>query len=180
MVYRTIIGVIFHLFIIFQDWWCNFPFFKKTFHYNVSAILGEMCHSASLVTWMVNTNLKAQKLWSRHLSFLWIKFIWTNTAGGTSDKIRCPFGRWSILIGVCLLEFLCSGSDSRYSEPQGEAVHSLLPTRRAIYWYRKIHINYRSKFSYRFISSISIIYGNNNNKCLHQTSLKKNHSHHNS
>ena len=32
--------------------------------------------------------------------------------------------------------------------------------RNLIYRYRKIHIDYRSKFSYRFISSISIIYGN--------------------
>ena len=34
--------------------------------------------------------------------------------------------------------------------------------RNSIYRYRKIHIDYRSKFSYRFISSISIIYGNTN------------------
>ena len=32
--------------------------------------------------------------------------------------------------------------------------------RNSIYRYRKIHIDYRSKFLYRFISSISIIYGN--------------------
>ena len=32
--------------------------------------------------------------------------------------------------------------------------------RNSIYRYWKIHIDYRSKFSYRFISSISIIYGN--------------------
>ena len=32
--------------------------------------------------------------------------------------------------------------------------------RNLIYRYRKIHIDYRSKFSYRFISFISIIYGN--------------------
>ena len=34
--------------------------------------------------------------------------------------------------------------------------------RNSIYRYRKIHIDYRSKFSYRFISFISIIYGNTN------------------
>ena len=34
--------------------------------------------------------------------------------------------------------------------------------RNSIYPYKKIHIDYRSKFSYRFISSISIIYGNTN------------------
>ena len=32
--------------------------------------------------------------------------------------------------------------------------------RNSIYRYRKIHIDYRTKFSYRIISSISIIYGN--------------------
>ena len=37
--------------------------------------------------------------------------------------------------------------------------------RNSIYRYRKIHIDYRSKFSYRFISFISIIYGNTKNKC---------------
>ena len=34
--------------------------------------------------------------------------------------------------------------------------------RNSIYRYRKIHIDYPSKFSYRFISFISIIYGNTN------------------
>ena len=34
--------------------------------------------------------------------------------------------------------------------------------RNSIYRYRKIHIDYRSTFSYRFISFISIIYGNTN------------------
>ena len=36
MVYRTIMGVIFHLFIICYDWWCHFPFFKKSFCHNQS------------------------------------------------------------------------------------------------------------------------------------------------
>ena len=36
--------------------------------------------------------------------------------------------------------------------------------RNSIYRYRKIHIDYRSKFLYRFISSISIIYGNTSSK----------------
>ena len=36
--------------------------------------------------------------------------------------------------------------------------------RNSIYRYRKIHIDYRSKFSYRFISFISIIYGNTSYK----------------
>ena len=36
MVYLTIMGVIFHLFIICYDWWCHFPFFKKSFCHNQS------------------------------------------------------------------------------------------------------------------------------------------------
>ena len=35
--------------------------------------------------------------------------------------------------------------------------------RNSIYRYRKIHIDYRSKFLYRFISPVSIIYGNTKN-----------------
>ena len=38
--------------------------------------------------------------------------------------------------------------------------------RNSIYRYRKMHIDYWSKFSYRFISFISIIYGNTTTKCV--------------
>ena len=38
--------------------------------------------------------------------------------------------------------------------------------RNSIYRYRKIYIDYRLKFSYRFISSILIIYGNTNLQCI--------------
>ena len=41
MVYRTIIGVILHLFNICSGWLSNFPF-SKTFHHNGSAIFGGM------------------------------------------------------------------------------------------------------------------------------------------
>ena len=44
--------------------------------------------------------------------------------------------------------------------------------RNSIYRYRKIYIDYRSKFSYRFISSISIIYGNTSH---HQTTKQVKH-----
>ena len=37
----------------------------------------------------------------------------------------------------------------------------------SIYRYRKIHIDYRSKFLYRFISPTSIIYGNTSNVVSH-------------
>ena len=47
--------------------------------------------------------------------------------------------------------------------------------RNSIYRYRKFHIHYRSKFSYRFISSISIIYGNTTNFPSNLNYDKKNH-----
>ena len=77
------------------------------------------------------------------------------------------------LIGVCAdrdqPEFLCSGLDSRFLGDHvataGGCQRLLTHYRRrdvrnSMYQYRRIHIDYRSKFSYRFISSISIIYGN--------------------
>ena len=76
------------------------------------------------------------------------------------------------LIGVCAdrdqPEFLCSRSDSRclgvHVATAGGWLTRYRPreVRNSIYRYRKIHIDYRSKFFYRFISSISIIYGNTN------------------
>ena len=74
------------------------------------------------------------------------------------------------LIGVCAdrdqPEFLCSRSDSRHLEVHVATAGGWLTryrpreVRNSIYRYRKIHIDYRSKFLYRFISPISIIYGN--------------------
>ena len=80
------------------------------------------------------------------------------------------------LIGMCAdrdrPEFLCSRSDSRYLEVHVATAGGLLTryrsreVRNSIYRYLKIHIDYRSKFLYRFISPISIIYGNTNlNRC---------------
>ena len=74
------------------------------------------------------------------------------------------------LSGVCAdrdqPEFLCSRSDSRHLEVHVATAGGWLTryrpreVRNSIYRYRKIHIDYRSKFLYRFISPISIIYGN--------------------
>ena len=44
--------------------------------------------------------------------------------------------------------------------------------RNSIYRYRKIHIDYRSKFLYRFISPISIIYGNTNSHYEDKTVMR--------
>ena len=75
---------------------------------------------------------------------------------------------------MCQPEFLCSRSDSRHLPRSGPCGHSgrlsevvlthycRREVRNSINRYRKIHIDYRSKFSYRFISFISIIYGNTN------------------
>ena len=82
------------------------------------------------------------------------------------------------LIGVCAdrdqPEFLCSRSDSRCLEVHVATAGGWLTryrpreVRNSIYRYRKIHIDYRSKFLYWFISSISIIYGNTNFQKIHQ------------
>ena len=76
------------------------------------------------------------------------------------------------LIGVCAdrdqPKFLCSRSDSKYLEVHvatagGWLTHYRpLEVRNSIYRHQKIHIDYRSKFLYQFISTISIIYGNTN------------------
>ena len=74
------------------------------------------------------------------------------------------------LIGVCAdrdqPEFLCSRSDSTqvHVATAGGWLTRYRPreVRNSIYRYRKIHIAYRSEFLYRFISPISIIYGNTN------------------
>ena len=43
MVYRTIIDVILHLFIIIcYDLWCQLPYFKKSFRHNGSAVFAKM------------------------------------------------------------------------------------------------------------------------------------------
>ena len=102
MVYRTIIDVILHSFIICNDLWCQLPLI--------------------------------------HL------------IGVRADHDQ-P-------------EFHCSRSDSRYLEVHVATAGGWLTryhpreVRNSIYRYRKINIDHQSKFLYRFISPISIIYGN--------------------
>ena len=84
------------------------------------------------------------------------------------------------LIGVCAdrdqPEFLCSRSDSRHLEVHVATAGGWLTryrprdVRNSIYRYWKIHIDYRSKFLYRFISPISIIYGITKSRyCVHHS-----------
>ena len=166
MVYRTIIDVILHLFIICNDLWCQLPFFSQTFRHNGSAVFGTippMCRSCPDVNKLrgMETTILGQ-----HRPFMSIKSF-VQHSGWQEMVSLCSLIR---LIGVCAdrdhPEFLCSRSDSRHLEVHVAAAGGWFTryrpreVRNSIYRYRKIHIDYRSKFLYRFISPISIIYGN--------------------
>ena len=141
--------------------------FKKNPKLSVitETVFGEMCRSAtaSLVSQMVNTNLEAQKLRLRqHRPFMSIKsFEW-------QDKVSfCSLIRfnWRVPARVPLFSLRLEGTSESHVATAGGCQRLLThyrgrEVRNSIYRYRKIHIDYRSKFSYRFISSISIIYGN--------------------
>ena len=166
MVYRTIIDVILHLFIICNDLWCQLPFFSQTFRHNGSAVFGTMppmcrsCPDVDKLRGMETTIL------GQHRPFMLIKSF-VQHSGWQEMVSLCSLIR---LIGVCAdrdqPEFLCSRSDSRHLEVHVATAGGWLTryrpreVRNSIYRYRKIHIDYRSKFLYRFISPISIIYGN--------------------
>ena len=166
MVYRTIIDVILHLFIICNDLRCQLPFFSQTFRHNGSAVFGTMppmcrsCPDVNKLRGMDTTIL------GKHRPFMSIKSF-VQHSGWQEMVSLCSLIR---LIGVCAdrdqPEFLCSRSDSRNLEVHVATAGGWLTryrpreVRNSIYRYRKIHIDYRSKFLYRFISPISIIYGN--------------------
>ena len=73
-------------------------------------------------------------------------------------RVRWP--AWPRPVGVPLFSLRLKAplSPCGHSGRLSEAVNPLSPT----WGYRKIYIDYRSKFSYWFILSISIIYGNTN------------------
>ena len=166
MVHRTIIDVILHLFIICNDLWCQLPFFSQTFRHNGSAVFGTMppmcrsCPDVNKLRGMETTIL------GQHRPFMSIKSF-VQHSGWQEMVSLCSLIR---LIGVCADRdqpgFLCSRSDSRHLEVHVATAGGWLTryrpreVRNSIYRYRKIHIDYRSKFLYRFISPISIIYGN--------------------
>ena len=169
MVYRLIFDVILHLFIICYELWCGLHLKKtktKTFRHVGSAVFGkrpQMCRGCPGVNkhrGMYTAILR------QHLPFMSIKSF-VQHSGWQEMVSLCSLIR---LIGVCAdREFLCSCSDSRYlgdhMATAGGCQRLLTHYRRcevrnSIYRYRKIYIDYRSKFSYRFILSISIIYGN--------------------
>ena len=123
MVYRTIIDVILHLFIIYNDLWCQLPFFSQTFRHNGSAVFGTMplmCRSCPDVNKLrgMNTTILGQ-----HRPFMSIKSF-VQHSGWQEMVSPCSLIR---LIGVCAdrdqPEFLCSRSDSTSKSmwPQREA-----------------------------------------------------------
>ena len=142
--------------------------FSQTFRHNGSAVFGTMppiCRSYPDVNKLrgMETTILGQ-----HPPFMSIKSF-VHHSGWQEMMSLCSLIR---LIGVCAdrdqPEFLCSRSDSRclgvHVATAGGWLTRYRPreVRNSIYRYRKIHIDYRSKFLYRFISSISIIYGNTN------------------
>ena len=122
-----------------------------------------MCRSYPDVNklWGMETTILGQ-----HPPFMSIKSF-VQHSGWQEMVSLCSLIRF---IGVCAdrdqPEFLCSRSDSRCLKVHVATAGGWLTryrpreVRNSIYRYRKIHIDYRSKFLYRFISSISIIYGN--------------------
>ena len=155
MIYRTIINVILHLFIICNDLcFC----FLQTFRHNGSAVFGTMspmCRSCPDVNklWGMDTSILAFLGQRRH--FMSIKSF-VQHSGWQEMVSLCSLIR---LIGVCTdrdqPEFLCSRSVSRYLQVHVATAGGWLTryrpreVRNSIYRYRKIHIDYRSKFLYR-------------------------------
>ena len=140
--------------------------FSQPFRHNGSAVFGTippMCRSYLDVNKLrgMETTILGQ-----HRPFMSIKSF-VQHSGWQEMVSLCSLIR---LIGVCAdrdqPEFLCSRSDSRcfkvHVATAGGWLTRYCPreVRNSIYRYRKIQIDYRSKFLYWFISSISIIYGN--------------------
>ena len=140
--------------------------FSQTFRHNGSAVFSTMppmCRSYPDVNKLrrMETTILGQ-----HRPFMSIKSF-VQHSGWQEMVSQCSLIR---LIGVCAdrdqPEFLCSRSDSKCLKVHVATAGGWLTryrpreVRNSIYRYRKIHIDYRSKFLYRFISPISIIYGN--------------------
>ena len=159
--YSTIIYVILHIFIICYGLWSQLPpFFLQTFRHDRSAVFGTMplmCRSCPDVNKLrgMDTTILGQ-----HRPFMSIKSFIQHSG-------------WQEMVSLCLLirliavcadcdqpEFFCSRSDSRYLEIHVATAGGWLTcyrpreVRNSIHRYGKIHIDYRSKFLYRFISSI--------------------------
>ena len=126
----------------------------------------------AIVLLVVNTNLEAQKLRLRqHRPFTSINRLTKHSRWDKwQDKVSfCSLIRfnWRVPARVPLFSLglkVPLGDDVATASGRLSKVvlthYRRREVRNSIYRYWKIHIDYRSKFSYRFISSISIIYGN--------------------
>ena len=140
------IDVILHLFITCYDLWCQLPFLKKSFHHNGSAVFGkmpQMCRGCPDVN--KHRGMNAAML-RQDRPFMSIKSF-AQQSGWQEMVSLCSLIR---LIGVCAdrdqPEFLCPcGHSGRLLTHYRQR-----EVRNSIYRYGKIHIDYRSKFSYRF------------------------------
>ena len=133
MVYRMIIDVILHLFIICYELWCQLPlFFLKSFRHNGSAVFGkmpQMCHGCPDVN--KHRGMDAAILRQRQ-PFMSIKSF-VQHSGWQEMVSLCSLIR---LIGVCadrdqpeFLNVLARTQGTLESMwPQREAVNSLSPT----------------------------------------------------
>ena len=144
---------------------CQLPFFSQTFRHNGCTVFGMMplmcrsCPDVNKLRWMDTTIL------GQHRPFMSIKSF-VQHSGWQEMVSPCSLIR---LIGVCAdrdqPESLLARTP-RYLEVHeataGGWFTRYLPrgVRNSIYRYRKIHIDYQSKFLYRFILPISMIYGN--------------------
>ena len=142
MVYQTIIGVNFHLFIICYDWWCHFSFKKKPFRHNGSAFLGEMCRSSSLV---VNTSLEAPKLRLRqHRPFMSFKSFEQSRWEEWQDKVSfCSLIRFNWHVPARVSFGLARILGTRSHSGRLLTYYRPHEARNSIYRYRNIHIDYR-------------------------------------
>ena len=122
MVYRMIIDVILHLFIICYDLWCQLPFLLKSFRHHRSAVFGkmpQMCRGCPDVNKHRGMNAAILR---QHRPFM-------------SIKLFVQHNRWQEMVSLCSLIRLidvCADHDqslcSRSMWPQREAVNSLSPT----------------------------------------------------
>ena len=154
MVYRTIIDLILHLFITCYDL-CQLPFSlkKKPFRHNGSTVIGKM---TLMCRGCPDLNKRRGRFWDN--SGLSCRLNRLYKATGEEMVSLCLLIR---LIGVCTdrdqPQFLCSCSDWRYLEVHVATAGGWLThyhpheVRNSIYRYKKIHIDYWSKFLSRFI-----------------------------
>ena len=148
MVYQTIIGVNFHIFIICNDLWCQLPFYFYKLSVITEALFSVRCLRCVVVPGSKKLRGTDTTILGQHRPFMSIKLFiqhsWWQEMVSLCWIIR--------LIGVCAdrdqPEFLCTRSDSRHLEVHVATAGGWL-TR---YGPRKVRNSiYRSKFLYRFI-----------------------------